>query len=445
MSGTEIRYNAMKIDSLAAFGDIRGRRAGNVRNVYFVRAEGICADYEEQILRLDKKLSSDSGCIYRRLTSFPVMLASEADFYGSAAERILSGAGRSILKKSISTEIEKSISEGVRHICGEIKAVRKDYTPTMEKNTAAYMLFALESVSELISGGGQAKKLVCSGETGLRAYSFCLLCTALGVDVCLLCPEKTPCVPEPLLERSSVFKPGSFGKIHIPEFKPCELPEAAPKVRKLPTPEITAVRPAAAENAQPCSQRRELSFEELARLAVSVVMIAVHDRRGDIVSTGSGIAISRSGYILTNCHVASGGRMFSVRLENEDKIFKTKEIIKYNPDLDMAVIRIDRELEPLKMYSGNSLARGQRVVAIGSPMGMFNSVSDGIISGFRRVEEMDMIQFTAPISGGSSGGALLNMYGEVIGMSTAGIEGGQNLNLAVSAGQIIPFIGGFAG
>ena len=56
---------------------------------------------------------------------------------------------------------------------------------------------------------------------------------------------------------------------------------------------------------------------------------------------------------------------------------------------------------------------------------------------------MDMIQFTAPISGGSSGGALLNMYGEVIGMSTAGIEGGQNLNLAVSFSQIIPFIGGF--
>ena len=141
--------------------------------------------------------------------------------------------------------------------------------------------------------------------------------------------------------------------------------------------------------------------------------------------------------------MASGGRSFSVRLENEDKIFKTKEIIKYNPDLDMAIIRIDKQLEPLKIYSGGELARGQRVVAIGSPLGMFNSVSDGIISGFRRVEEMGMIQFTAPISGGSSGGALLNMYGEVIGMSTAGIEGGQNLNLAVSFSQIIPFIGGF--
>lgn len=440
----EIRYNAMKIDSLAAFGDIRGRRVGNVRNVYFVRAEGICAGYEEQLLRLDKRLSSDDCCIYRRITDFPVMPVTEADFYGKAAERILNGGSGNILKKSLSTEDEKSISEGILHICGEIKAVRRDYTPTMEKSTAAYMLFALESVCELISGGGQAKKLVCSGEIGLRAYSFCLLCTALGIDVCLLCPEKTPCVPEPLLERSSVFKAGGFGKIHIPEFKAFEPPKAAPRSKKQPSPEMTAAGTSAAANAPSRSERRELSFEELARLAVSVVMIAVHDRRGDIVSTGSGIAISRSGFILTNCHVASGGRMFSVRLENEDKIFKTKEIIKYNPDLDMAVIRIDRELEPLKMYSGNSLARGQRVVAIGSPMGMFNSVSDGIISGFRRVEEMDMIQFTAPISGGSSGGALLDMYGEVIGMSTAGIEGGQNLNLAVSAGQIIPFIGGFA-
>ena len=74
---------------------------------------------------------------------------------------------------------------------------------------------------------------------------------------------------------------------------------------------------------------------------------------------------------------------------------------------------------------------------------MFNSVSDGIISGFRKIDSVDMIQFTAPISHGSSGGAVLNMQGEVIGISTAGIDQGQNLNLAVDYQSINLFVRGF--
>lgn len=89
------------------------------------------------------------------------------------------------------------------------------------------------------------------------------------------------------------------------------------------------------------------------------------------------------------------------------------------------------------------MVRGQKVVAIGSPLGLFNSVSDGIISGFRVIDGVDMIQFTAPISRGSSGGAVLNMYGEVIGMSTAGIDSGQNINLAMGYECISRFISGF--
>lgn len=441
----------MKIDSLEAFGDIRGRRAGNVRSVYFVRAEGVCPDYGERIKRLDKRLSADGSCVYRRIDTFPVIRSTEdAEFYGKAADILLTGeCPHNILRKKLSEDTVKNIREAVMWVRGEILNARKDYTPTMMKNLAAYMLFVLESVTCLLESGNMARKLVCSGDSGFKAYCFCLFCTALGIDVCMLCTDKSPNVPASLLEKSVPFTVGAFGNVSLPPFEQCRqsadkkeekpvknIRRSAPEKKEIPKapPVVTAPTPA---------QRRELSFEELARLAVSVVMIAVHDSKGDIASTGSGIAIGRDGYILTNCHVASGGRSFSVRLENEDKIFKTKEIIKYNPDLDMAVIRIDKQLEPLKIYSGGELARGQRVVAIGSPLGMFNSVSDGIISGFRRVEEMDMIQFTAPISGGSSGGALLNMYGEVIGMSTAGIEGGQNLNLAVSFSQIIPFIGGF--
>ena len=191
-------------------------------------------------------------------------------------------------------------------------------------------------------------------------------------------------------------------------------------------------------------QGAELAFEELALRASSVVMIAIHDGRGDVIGSGSGIMIGREGYILTNDHVARGGKFYSVRIENDDTAYRTDEIIKYNSLLDLAVIRIDRNLQPLPIYKGpRPLVRGQKVVAIGSPLGLFNSVSDGIISGFRKIRDVDMIQFTAPISHGSSGGAVLNMYGEVIGVSTAGIDEGQNINLAVGYEFINTFVRGF--
>ena len=173
-------------------------------------------------------------------------------------------------------------------------------------------------------------------------------------------------------------------------------------------------------------------------------MIAVHDSRHEVIGTGSGIMIGRGGYILTNDHVVSGGRFFSVRMEDDEEIYPTDEIIKYNYNLDLAVIRISRQLNPLPIYNGaQKLVRGQKVVAIGSPLGLFNSVSDGIISGFRNIRNVDMIQFTAPISPGSSGGAVLNMQGEVIGISTAGFDDGQNINLAVSYEDIRMFARGF--
>ena len=140
----------------------------------------------------------------------------------------------------------------------------------------------------------------------------------------------------------------------------------------------------------------------------------------------------------------SEGSFFTVRMENDDQCYRADQIIKYNQLLDLAVIRIDRELFPLPIYNGpQKLVRGQKVVAIGSPLGLFNSVSDGIIAGFRVLDDVDMIQFTAPTSPGSSGGAVLNMYGEVIGISTAGAPGAQGINWAVGYEFINLFTQGF--
>lgn len=191
-------------------------------------------------------------------------------------------------------------------------------------------------------------------------------------------------------------------------------------------------------------KRAEMSFEQLAQLASSVVMIMVHDKRGEPFASGSGIMIGRKGYILTNHHVLTEGSFFTIRIENDDNCYKTDQIIKYNQVLDLAVIRIDRELVPLPIYKEpQKLVRGQKVVAIGSPLGLFNSVSDGIIAGFRVLDDVDMIQYTAPTSPGSSGGAVLNMYGEVIGISTAIAREAQGINWAVGYEFINLFTQGF--
>lgn len=195
---------------------------------------------------------------------------------------------------------------------------------------------------------------------------------------------------------------------------------------------------------QTYTARRELSSEEIARLAESVVMITICDKYGDMTGSASGIAINHNGYILTNYHVISNGSYFLVRFENDRTAYPV-QIVKYNNVHDMALLKINRSTKPLPLYreAHHELVRGQKVIAIGSPLGLFNTVSDGIISGFRVVGDTDMIQFTAPISHGSSGGALLNTCGEIIGMCTGGAKEGQNINLAVSCRLIEPFIMNF--
>lgn len=190
--------------------------------------------------------------------------------------------------------------------------------------------------------------------------------------------------------------------------------------------------------------RHPLKYEQLAQFAGSVVMIEVYDPHGECFKTGSGVCIGKAGYILTNFHVACDGAYYEIRMENESRKFYTNELLKYNQLYDLALLRIERTCIPIPLLSpSETLVRGQQVIAIGSPLGLFNSVSDGIISGFRKVEQISMIQFTAPTSHGSSGGALLNLYGELIGIITAGFDDGQNLNLAVDYQIIYPFVRGF--
>ncbi|MCC0645067.1 trypsin-like peptidase domain-containing protein [Clostridioides sp. ZZV14-6150] len=175
----------------------------------------------------------------------------------------------------------------------------------------------------------------------------------------------------------------------------------------------------------------------------SVVMIVVCDNENKPFKSGSGVVINSEGYILTNLHVVNEGYSFLVRFENDDKVYTSYQIIKYHSDYDLAVIKVDRKCKAIPVKVSKKPVRGQKIVAIGSPLGLFNTVSDGIISAFRDFETVQMIQFTAPISSGSSGGALLDMFGNLLGLISAGYDDGQNLNLAVESHLVKIFASNF--
>ena len=330
--------------------------------------------------------------------------------------------------------------------CSKVLALFREKNPSisesMEKNFMVKLLFWLDVLGyEYLREWNpkQSMKCVLHNVSKEHEFYFCYLLTLFGIDVLLLQNERDIDDKAGQLEISKKVILGDFASIKIAPYDK-EKYKIQVQVQTVCEP----IRPAISLPTHPQEVRHELEFEKLALLASSVVMISIHDSQGKVMGSGSGIMVGRAGYILTNNHVACRGNHYSVRIEDDEKTYETTEIIKYNPVLDLAIIRIQRELKPLPVYQGEKkLVRGQKVVAIGSPLGLFNSVSDGIISGFRKIDDVDMIQFTAPISQGSSGGAVLNMYGEVIGISTAEIDAGQNINLAVGYEFINSFIRGF--
>ena len=419
---------------------------------------------------------------YTRISSLPQLRdIKDSDFYSAAYDRWSEGKIGTLNKLNPPFGLKDVLKSAFEKIVAEYKIIRENATTSMVRNFATKLLFRFDQcVGNLLSNWHEklCVKILADNVIKEQDFLFYLFLTYLGCDVLLVENRSDADVATHLLNYSHKIELGNIGFSelapyvkYVPEKKyKNSVSERSESVSKSETQNIRIVIPE-----KPSRQRlkyidesesiiteeqrviqtpagtdttltnvnSEKTFEELALLASSVVLIAIHDSEGDIIGTGSGIMIGKSGFILTNNHVATGGRFYSVRIEDDEEVYLTDEVIKYNSTTDLAVIRIKRQLKPIPIYKGkNKLVRGQKVVAIGSPLGLFNSVSDGIISGFRNINDVDMIQFTAPISHGSSGGAVLNMQGEIIGISTAGIDSGQNINLAIGYESIRLFAHG---
>lgn len=181
----------------------------------------------------------------------------------------------------------------------------------------------------------------------------------------------------------------------------------------------------------------EKAIQEVASEGRAVVFIKTYDKNKKPLSTGSGFITNSSGVILTNYHVIDSA--YSAEVVLNDRIsYPVKSVLNYDVNRDIAVLKIEGKSFPAaRLGSSAALADGEEIVAIGSPQGLQNTISTGVVNtALINIFGRNFIQITAPIGPGSSGGALFNLKGEVVGITTLARREGQNINFAIPIDEV---------
>ena len=180
-------------------------------------------------------------------------------------------------------------------------------------------------------------------------------------------------------------------------------------------------------------------YDAIETAADSMFLVEVYNAKDRLVATGSGFVAFDEHYFVTNHHVIEGAAYLKVYDDNSSKTSYTlTRLLNVDKDKDIAILDFPegRNYRSLPIGQTADLKRGQPVVVIGSPQGEKNSVSNGIISNTFIEDGCMVIQFTAAISPGSSGGALFNDQGQVIGLVYAKHKEGENMNYAVDIEEV---------
>jgi len=153
-------------------------------------------------------------------------------------------------------------------------------------------------------------------------------------------------------------------------------------------------------------------------------------------SLGTGFSWFNFG-ILTCFHVVTGCSSATASRSGLKNALMLNRVVTFDKDLDAIVFLVNEHNGEIPRGKSSELKIGDKLVVIGSPQGLEQSVSEGILSGRRKVESREYLQLSVPISPGSSGSPVFNKYGEAVGMITASIREGQQLNFALSIDSII--------
>jgi tetratricopeptide (TPR) repeat protein len=169
----------------------------------------------------------------------------------------------------------------------------------------------------------------------------------------------------------------------------------------------------------------------------AVVVVVSIDREGKPVSQGSGFLVREDGVIVTNYHVVNMASDIKIKIGY--KVRDIEGLLHVDPENDIAIIKVEgKDYPKVIIGDANKAQVGEKVYAIGSPQGLENTISEGILSGIREVDpQRKILQMTAAISPGSSGGPVFNSRGEVIGIATFLIAETQNLNFALPVNLIM--------
>lgn len=198
------------------------------------------------------------------------------------------------------------------------------------------------------------------------------------------------------------------------------------------------------------------TFEGIAQNVMPSIVEIYTYKDGVMNGAGSGIILSEEGYIATNSHVVTDVSAYSVRLygDSSDSLYSAV-LVGHDRKTDLAVLKISADnLKPAKLGNSDDVHIGETVCALGNPAGLSSSITTGIISGVNRKVraqsnnfEMDCFQTDAAISPGNSGGALVDMYGQVIGIVSSKygnsiVFGGdyEGLGFAITINQALPIL-----
>lgn len=187
------------------------------------------------------------------------------------------------------------------------------------------------------------------------------------------------------------------------------------------------------------SQAQEILPQIVKKIEPATVVIFTYDNEGVVIGQGSGFFISEKGDIITNRHVLEGASRAEVKTA-KGKVYPITRIVAEDNEGDLIRVFVDipSNIVVHHLSVSTSLPEvGERVVVIGSPLGLEQTVSDGIVSAVRDIPEFgSIIQITTPISHDFSGSPVVNMKGEVIGVATFVMVDGQNLNFAIPGERV---------
>ena len=198
-------------------------------------------------------------------------------------------------------------------------------------------------------------------------------------------------------------------------------------------PSVAAAQDEMAPTSAAPAARGPMTAEDIfTAVSNSVARIQTFDPSGRMIAQGSGVATGNS-VVITNCHVVIDAQRISVKVGGNvlDGVVQVAD-----KELDLCSLRVTGLYSTPVTVGTGDVRVGQHVYAIGAPQGLELTLSEGIVSSLRQTTKGTIIQTTAPISPGSSGGGLFDAKGQLIGIVTFQHKTGQNLNFALPASWI---------